>query len=62
MPLYVWKQEKTGKEVTVVRSVSDIEVPPTSEEVDDVEGWTRVHCAPVHVTKGDNWGPGKGNW
>jgi hypothetical protein len=61
-PLYTWQDEKTGKEVTVVRSVEEIEIAPTEEESGVKDGrWKRLLCA-CTFKRGPNWTGSKGNW
>lgn len=69
MPLYRWKDKKTKKEVEVIRTFSEYENPPTLEEKEDMSAeefldaeWERIVGTGIHVTKGNSWGPGKGNW
>lgn len=71
MPIYDYQDKKTKKTVGVIRSFKDYEIIPTLEEAKDsgmtdeeyVEAaWERFMAAGIQVTKGDNWGPGKGNW
>ena len=64
MPMYTWVSECCEKEVTVVRSVDEIEQPPTEEESGCTcknTKWKRIMCAP-QLQRGSNWGPGKGYW
>jgi len=65
-PLYTWQDEKTKKQVTVIRSVGDIESPPNEEEsgikAEDAE-WKRLMCAVSKFVRAPGWGSGqKGNW
>lgn len=38
MPLYPWKNTKTGEEVELLRSMAESDIPPN-----DDEGWERVY-------------------
>lgn len=62
-PLYRWENEE-GNTVDVARSFSEIDQEPTEEEFENAEKhiWTRVLAPGITKLKGDNWGPGKGNW
>lgn len=71
MPLYVYRDEKTGNEVEVVRSVARMEVPPSETEAADfgmtveewaVALWSRVVRGSVPFFRGPSWGAGKGRW
>lgn len=65
MPLYTWENKKTGKQVEVLRSFDDYQVPPTKEEAGEEvipEDWNRLIGGSQRVVKGTNWGPGKGHW
>jgi len=68
MPMYEWKDNKSGKKTTVLRSFDGYLDPPTKEESPDLTeeefqqaDWERVINAPS-ITKGPNWGAGKGYW
>lgn len=67
MPLYLWMDKKTKKELQVIRSVADIELPPTDEEIADAglelnnPEWTRKMCANKFV-RGANWNYRKGGY
>jgi hypothetical protein len=61
-PLYVWEDEETKVQVVVVRTVQDIEVPPTKEEANiEQPKWRRLLCASA-FKRGSNWSGSKGNW
>lgn len=65
MPQYVWRELSTGREVEVVRSLSEYDIPPTVEE-SGVEygnnpGWERV-LQPTNFQRGGSWRGSKGNW
>ncbi len=69
MPLYTWKSDTTGREVDVLRSFADYEVEPDTREMGvdkdgnpDTGPWTRLLGKGIKVTRGENWGHGKGNW
>jgi hypothetical protein len=64
MPLYVWRDDE-GNEVQVVRSVSEIELPPTREELDRAgleftSTPKRIVCAPK-MKYGSGWKTRKGH-
>jgi len=71
MPLHDWKCPRCGAGVTVQRTVDEGGEGPTVAEVKEagVQGchepaghdWRKVYGA-VLVTKGSNWGAGKGRW
>lgn len=69
MPMYRYKDERTGTEIDVLRSFDEWEVPPNREETQqhwsdsefEKAEWTRVIGIPG-VVKGHGWGGGKGNW
>lgn len=68
MPLYPYYDETSKKEVEILRSFNDYDIPPTQEEAKmsdeefKVAKWKRLISTGIRVTKGDAWGPGKGNW
>ena len=64
MPMYLWTDSKSKKEVSVMRKFSEYEVPPTAEEAPDVEDpdWVRDIGGNIAVVKGQGWGSGKGYW
>lgn len=71
MPLYDWQDNRTKKQVLVMRSFAEYQEPPTEEEAvkeglteDEAKeaDWERLIGAGIQVSKGDAWGPGKGNW
>jgi hypothetical protein len=72
MPLYTWKDERTGKTVEVLRDFEDYATPPTEEEAAEagfenkehyMAEWSRLVQGGQKVTRGPNWGYGsKGNW
>lgn len=58
MPTYLWKCRNTGEEVTVIRRVVDIEVPPDPTEgecSDESHDWERQMCATSFSLKGGGW-------
>lgn len=66
MPLYMWTDKNTGKEVTVLRTFAEYESPPTEEEAPRQPGeepadWVRDIGSNIAVVKGYGWG-GKGHW
>lgn len=62
MPIYRYRDVKTGKEIDVLRSFAEYETPPTKEEgADGTEEWIRV-LSGFDLIKSDRWGPGKGHW
>jgi len=68
MPMYTWKDTRTGVETEVVRSFDEWERPPERDEVLTLSDsqfekaeWERVIGAPG-VVKGARWGGGKGHW
>jgi len=61
MPLYRWA-DADGKEIEVIRTFDDFEVPPTEEEAPEFTApWTRL-LGISKVIKGYGWGAGKGAW
>ena len=71
MPYYPWKDERTGKELEVLRNFSSYEEPPTEEEAVEagfsakeytLATWKRLIGSKIRTARGANWGPGKGNW
>lgn len=68
MPIYRYRDKKTGKQVDVIRSFAEFEQPPTAEEgtragveLTGDEDWERV-LSGFQLVKSDVWGGGKGNW
>lgn len=63
MPLYRWRDARSGEEVEVLRSFSEYEVPPTKEEAPGVEEpeWERKLSKGIQVTRPIGYGS-KGNW
>lgn len=64
MPVYIWKEKKTGREVEVIRHFSDYEIPPTEEESGlnpKKTKWERIIGTGIRTVRGSNWA-GKGNW
>jgi predicted nucleic acid-binding Zn ribbon protein len=71
MPIYKWKDKKSGVEVEVIREFASFEVPPSEEELPNDQDdrdfkeavWERIISSAPKVIKGDGWGPGgKGYW
>lgn len=64
MPMYTWEDQRSKRIVDVIRSFAEYEVPPTKEEVPDLEDpeWVRQIGSQINVTKGNGWGSGKGYW
>jgi len=66
--MYCWVERKSGKEIEVLRSFSDFEVPPTAEELAIINlvfenpEWERIIKSSPKIIRGDSWGPGKGHW
>jgi hypothetical protein len=67
MPLYTWRNNKTGREVEIIRHFSEYETPPTREEANDWSDeeyseadWERLIALSRWVR--GNWGGGKGHW
>ena len=61
-PIYLWEDKKTKKQVQVIRSVAEIETPPTEEEsgiASEAAEWTRQMCACKWV-RGATWRYAKG--
>lgn len=71
MPLYRWKDSRTGKAVEILRSFEEYQDTPdreealagglTEEEIEAAE-WTREIGAGIQVVRGSNWQGSKGNW
>lgn len=58
MPQYLWKCRKTGETATVIRRVSEIDVPPnpkSKECSDKPHDWERQICATNFSLKGGGW-------
>ncbi len=68
MPMYLWRDNVTTKEIEVIRGFKEYEVPPTKEEAPLSEeefsaaNWERLLSGGIKKQHGDNWGPGKGKW
>ena len=71
MPIYPWRVLESGKEVEVLRPFSGYQDPPTKEEClaagmteEEYEAaeFEKIIGRGIRVTRGDNWGPGKGSW
>lgn len=63
MPMYDWKCEKCGKWESTVYPVDERDTPPDEKEKDGcTHEWKRHISGKQAVTKGRNWGAGKGNW
>jgi predicted nucleic acid-binding Zn ribbon protein len=64
LPLYNWKNKKTGKVIEVIRNFSDYQEPPTLEEAPEEKDpeWERMIGSDIKVIKGRSWGGSKGNW
>jgi hypothetical protein len=61
-PLYEWQSESTGKKVSIVRPVNEIEKEPSGDETQGDPGpWKRLMCAST-FKRGPNWTGSKGNW
>lgn len=66
MPIYRYRNKKTGYEIEVVRSFEEYEIPPQVSELpvetEDVGGeWERILGVPLHTSKWPNsTGPVKG--
>lgn len=61
-PVYVY-ENPDGERIEVVRKIKDSDVPPTEEETKGKKGpWGRIIAEGISVTKGNNWGKGKGSW
>ena len=63
MPLYDWCDKKTGKVVSVIRTFSEYEVPPTQEEAPDAVDpeWERLVGGNQSVIRAPGFGK-KGYW
>ena len=69
MPIYLYKDKKTGKQIEVVRKFSDYTVPPTDEELaklmteEEIKeaDWERQISSNIKVTRSLGYGT-KGNW
>lgn len=68
MPLYVWVDKLSGREFEVLRSTfAEFQDPPRDEDLPEAERgkpreWEKRVGKGIRVTRGDSWGPGKGNW
>jgi hypothetical protein len=69
MPVYVWFDKNSEKEIEVIRTFDEYQVPPTQEESTLTEEeylaakWEKLISSKVMVTRGPNWGDGrKGSW
>ena len=64
MPLYGWRCEKCNAKTEVLRKFDDYQVPPEkcSNPDCDSKEFRRTIGEDIVVTKGWNWGDGKGNW
>jgi hypothetical protein len=71
MPLYDWKDKKTGRTIGVLREFAKYQEPPTKEEAVE-EGlteaeaeeaeWERTIGGGIQMVRGENWTGKKGEW
>jgi predicted nucleic acid-binding Zn ribbon protein len=68
MPMYLYEDKVTGKQVEVLRSFDEYEKLPDAEEAKELSPeefanaqWVRLVGAST-VVKGRGWGLGKGFW
>ena len=67
MPIYLWVDKKSGKQVEIIRSFAEYENPPEGDEVPaELQGtepqWERSIGDKISLVKGNGWGAGKGYW
>lgn len=68
MPQYVWKEVITNQMVTVVRKITDSDIPPTEEEADwkfsegGVKPSWQKQLQSTNFQRGGSWRGSKGNW
>lgn len=68
MPVYVWVDKSSEKEIEVIRTFDEYQVPPTQEESTLTEEeykaakWEKLISSKVMVKRGPNWQGSKGNW
>lgn len=69
MPIYQYKDKRTGKQIEVIRRFSDYQIPPTLVEADkvltkeefDSAEWERVIGEGIKTSRAPGFGS-KGNW
>ena len=63
-PIYTWVCEECGTENPVLRKFDDYKIPPEECEKEGCKSvkFRRAIGRDITVTKGWNWGEGKGNW
>jgi hypothetical protein len=67
-PVYVWFDKTSEKEVEVIRTFDEYNIPPTQEESTLTEeeynksNWEKLISSKVMVTRGPNWNGQKGSW
>lgn len=66
MPIYKYRNKKTGHEVEVIRSFEEYELPPQVDELpadisNNEADWERMLGVPLHISKWpSSTGPVKG--
>lgn len=68
MPLYDWKDEATGFEIAVIRSMDEYQVPPKPEELpegyplNEKTHWVKMVSKGVQKAYAFSWQGRKGHW
>lgn len=67
MPLYTYIDKTTGYQIDILRNFAQYQDLPNDTDLPEEEqgkerDWEKQLGTNVKVIRGENWGPGKGNW